>query len=988
MSSATNYGPVTLAGYARITTYSTGERGVLNGNIDGPHTLELWNNNGGYTLLNGTNTFANLNLTAGWNYFGHSGALGSGTIHFNNGGLSAYPAPLIVTNPVQPGAIAMHVGHDLGFLPITFANTITITNTHVDTYIHNTSTVIAAFTGGTKGIYKYAAGELRLAGTNVLGWIDCIQAGTVSYVSNSITTLSGNFNFRAGSTMNLFDNAQVEANQSFLGTGANGNWGTLNLYGGRLRLNNAGTDANESRVLTIGEYPNAASYVNLYGGELHATNGLARTFIGWSGSGYLRIHGGLALLKTIRARGQGGGIDLDGGELRVGTGGIDWTGGPQPVINLGGGTLGALADWSSTIPMSVNGTNGNTQVDGQGYTIALSGTMSGTGGLAKVGSGTLLLNGTWNAGAIAVDGGTLGGTGTLNAAVAVNAGGTIQPGNISADGVLVATTATFAAGSTLTPLLGGTGSLLRVTATNGLTVPAGADTVLVNISGLLPDSAGTYTVLDYEGTIQGGDGTNLVLSALPPRVVAYLTNNTVNTSIDLVVVTPAEMIKWVGNTDEKWDIDSPTNWMTTVGGVPTVYLQPGLLGDSVLFDDTAVGNFAITLQTNVAPGLVTVFNAANDYAIGGPFGIGGAALLGKAGAATLTLASSNSYSGGTFILGGTLQVGDGTNVGTLGTGAVTNDAVLAINQSQTNVFPNLVRGLGSLRKLGPGRVTLGQVNPYTGGTVIDGGELELIFANGGVGEMTINEGGTLRATVTDSINTFTNTTINRGGLLLQTGGAYQQFLNGPLVMNGGVLESTVAVAQFSNYGNFILRNSMTVGGTNTSIVRADFRMGDGATRTVTVGETGEDIDLFFQGYVAHFHGVTWGYMTKEGPGTVAFSNSTYTVQLGSLTVSAGEARFINALSTGSLGNGGLINNAQARVEITTGTTQTCNTAISGAGVLTKAGPGDLIISTAISGAQSVVVDGGVLLYPTAQAYGGGTTVSNGTLLVQSSSPAR
>jgi autotransporter-associated beta strand protein len=161
-------------------------------------------------------------------------------------------------------------------------------------------------------------------------------------------------------------------------------------------------------------------------------------------------------------------------------------------------------------------------------------------------------------------------------------------------------------------------------------------------------------------------------------------------------------------------------------------------------------------------------------------------------------------------------------------------------------------------------------------------------------------------------------------------------------------------------------------------------MGDNATRTITVGETGEDIDLFFQGYVSHFHGITWGYMTKAGPGTVAFSNSTYTVQLGSLTVSEGEARFINALSVGSLGNGGLINNARARVEITAGMTQTCAAAISGSGVLIKTGDGQLTVNSAIGAAQSVVVDGGTLVFPTAQAYAGATTISNGLLLVQGS----
>ena len=165
--------------------------------------------------------------------------------------------------------------------------------------------------------------------------------------------------------------------------------------------------------------------------------------------------------------------------------------------------------------------------------------------------------------------------------------------------------------------------------------------------------------------------------------------------------TPArrgESIKWAGNVNGNWDINAPTNWLTSVGGLPTAYLQPGLVGDTVMFDDSAVGNFNITLQTNVAPGMLMAVNAANDYTLGGAFGVGGATLLAKIGAATFTLATSNALSGGAAIYGGTLRLGDGTNVGTIGTGAVTNDGVLALDHAETNVFANLVRGTGSLRK--------------------------------------------------------------------------------------------------------------------------------------------------------------------------------------------------------------------------------------------------------------------------------------------------
>jgi fibronectin-binding autotransporter adhesin len=980
LANSTNAGPITLVGPSRISTHSGGERGEVSGNISGPHQLELWNGNGGFTFLTGTNTFQDLRLTGGWQFYGNSSALGVGNVYFNNGGLSAYLAPLLVTNPVATLVVPMHVGQFEGYLPVTFANTITISNTHVDANIYNTTTVIGAFSGGTKGIYKYAPGELRLMGTNTLGWLfNSGGAGVLSLVSNSVSTVSGNMGGNGGGVIRITDNAQATfAGGLFLGESNGGGGAHVVQDSGSLTFGTAGLN------FRIGHFPNNVSTYTMNGGTLNATATVIS--VGWDGTGRLIITNGTVNALGIQLDSNGNStlpdlLSLSGsGVLSLGGSGLfgPAAGGPQTVL-FGGGKVTARGDWTAFNNQNITLTNtsGATTWDTAGYTITADCVLNGVGGLNKAGAGRLVLHGLntfsgptivsngelvvnrqLGAGTVVVEAAaTLRGTGTV---AALTAAGLVQPGSLTAAGPLTASSLSLADGAQLNVFVGDTSALVRVTATDGLTVPVGPGTTVVNIlNGSL--TVGSYTVIDYEGTIQGGDATNFVLGIYKPHAVMYLTNNAANTSLDLVVVS-TEAIKWTGLVNANWNIDTTTNWVTSVGGLPTAYLQPGALGDALVFDDTASGNFTVALQSNVSPASLVASNDVNDYVVTGGFGIGGPLQMQKYGAATFTLATSNTLSGGAAIYGGTLQLGDGTNVGTLGTGPVTNDGVLAINQSQTNVFPNLVRGAGSLHKRGPGRVTLGVVSPYTGGTVVDGGELALIFANAGVGAMTINEGGTLRATVLDAINAFTNTTINRGGLLLHSGGTYQQFAAGPLVMNGGVLESTVAVAQLSNYGNFRLNTSMTVGGTNMSIVRGDFRMGDNANRLVTVGETGEDIDLFFQGYVSHFHGVTWGYMTKAGPGTVAFSNYTYTVQLGSLTVSAGEARFINALGLGSLGNGGLINNALTRIELTTGMTQTCNVVINGSGVLVKSGPGLLIVTGTVAGTQSVVVDGGVMTY--------------------------
>ena len=73
----------------------------------------------------------------------------------------------------------------------------------------------------------------------------------------------------------------------------------------------------------------------------------------------------------------------------------------------------------------------------------------------------------------------------------------------------------------------------------------------------------------------------------------------------------------------------------------------------VTFDDTGSTTPAVNIVANVKPSAITV-NSANNYTFGSTSGggIGGSARLTKTGAGTLTLNTSNSYSGGTFFSDG------------------------------------------------------------------------------------------------------------------------------------------------------------------------------------------------------------------------------------------------------------------------------------------------------------------------------------------------
>ncbi|EDT4097917.1 AIDA autotransporter, partial [Salmonella enterica subsp. enterica serovar Mbandaka] len=137
----------------------------------------------------------------------------------------------------------------------------------------------------------------------------------------------------------------------------------------------------------------------------------------------------------------------------------------------------------------------------------------------------------------------------------------------------------------------------------------------------------------------------------------------------------------------------------------------------------------------------------------------------------------------TTISGGTLVA---SNVEALGSGDVTNDAVLELNTGGD--FINSIGGTGRVEKSGDETLTLSGSNTYTGGTLISGGTLiasnvealgtgdvtdnATLALNAG-GDFTNNIGGTGRVeksgdkTLTLSgSNTYTGGTLISGGTLV------------------------------------------------------------------------------------------------------------------------------------------------------------------------------------------------------------------------------
>jgi len=257
----------------------------------------------------------------------------------------------------------------------------------------------------------------------------------------------------------------------------------------------------------------------------------------------------------------------------------------------------------------------------------------------------------------------------------------------------------------------------------------------------------------------------------------------------------------------------------------------GTLNGSTL----VLGNWGATV-TNLVSGIV-ITSGGGLVALQGNFTgtISGSGGLVKKGAGTLTLLSSNSYTGPTIISSGVLQVGYGVNSGSLGKGRVVDNGLLILDNSSSLNLGSGVSGNGSIVQIGTGTTTLAGSNSYSGATLIDGGTLILTGSITGNNELKVgisnnlvsldilngsylNSSSGVVGLIADSSNNSVLVTgkrslwSNNGDLIVGLDGSG----NSLVISNGGV----VASSQY-NYGGVVglnadsTNNSVLVMGTNS-----------------------------------------------------------------------------------------------------------------------------------------------------------------------------
>ena len=365
--------------------------------------------------------------------------------------------------------------------------------------------------------------------------------------------------------------------------------------------------------------------------------------------------------------------------------------------------------------------------------------------------------------------------------------------------------------------------------------------------------------------------------------------------------------------------------------------------------------------------------------------------MAQIGTGTSILTAANTYSGGTTISAGTLQLGNAGITGSI-TGNVDDNGVFEFNRTDTGLnFAGNISGTGSLVQAGTGTSTLSGNNTYSGVTTVSGGTLlagsatalsvnsaftvsgatldlggfsNTIGSLAGTGTVTDSVAGTavLSAGSNNATTTFSGTLQNGAGTLALTKlGTGTLTLSGPNTYSGattvsvGTLQagSTTALSATSD---FTVNSILDLHGFSNSIgslAGTGIVTDTGAGATFSVG--GDNTSSVFSGTLQNGPGAL--ALTKSGSGTLTLTGTnTYT---GGTTISSGTLQLGNATATGSI-VGNIVDSAILQFDRTDAGLNLGGN-ISGTGSVVQIGTGSAVT---LSGANT---------------YNGVTTVSAGTL---------
>jgi fibronectin-binding autotransporter adhesin len=523
--------------------------------------------------------------------------------------------------------------------------------------------------------------------------------------------------------------------------------------------------------------------------------------------------------------------------------------------------------------------------------------------IVKNGAGTLVLDGQVDAShPLVLNGGTLvigsqaNSTASVNTTVYANANTTVG-GNGRADELKVYTN------STVSPGMGQIGTLTTDTLSlqnSHLAIDVGTPGVsdllyvtgtadiynsVVDVNDLGGLGLGVYRFMTVGGGahIYGTEGLTLGATPLGSSLVLRQSNDENGVEFDLVNQTGAVLNYWnadglasstrSGGGTGTWSntaqvfSDAEGNITSSMNPAPGFAIFGGAAG-TVTVDGTdtpvaATGMQFLTdgytlkgddLQLVAADGLAPTIRVGDGTSNGAAItatienNLTGTDGLRKTDAGTLVLSGQNTFTGGVVVNGGTLQVGDDSNLGdasnsvTLAGGTLhaTNsvltqrdfklgegDGTLDVDFGYT--IGGTVSGTGALRKTGTGSLTLSGDNTYSGGTWLDAGYLG-VASNSALGTGTVNMAeNTGLVFLRDGLNVSNNIVVNGDPNLVVAPDT-------TVTLSGAIVDGTTpGDIVKSGPGTLRLTAANTYTG-GTTVSQGNLIVGNGATSGSIVGD--------------------------------------------------------------------------------------------------------------------------------------------------------
>jgi outer membrane autotransporter protein len=715
------------------------------------------------------------------------------------------------------------------------ANTTGVSNTTLN--LASGTNVITASSFGVADTSRSVQGSATNQGTVRLGQTNTINANVITIGTNQT---NGTLNFQdgvSGGTVKIRGTDGVSAVSNWnIATGSNSNYsGAVGLADFSAGTLDAKVDTLTIATSVFGTNPATGTF-SMGLGLLDANTILLGQRTSTSGAGNttarLNIGGGGTVLANTVTMGVRTGttgavsstINLNGGALRAGSI-VAGAGTATRVINFNNGVLGNYADGQDmtvNVPIALAATGTHTfQVDGADALMTVSGVTSGAGGtLNKAGAGTLALtaNNTYT-----------GGTTVNEGLIRFQTGANLGTGGITLDGGGLQ----WATGNTLdiSTRLNALGSNGAVLDTNGNNVTLAS--ALTGANGqLIKQGAGTLTLTGnntYDGVTQIDAGDVVVGNGgTTGSIAGDIVNNTQLSINRSDAATLAGAISGAGTLVQAGTGTTILTGNNTYTGNTLVNAGGLQLGNGGTSGSLA-GNVSLAAGTKLAvdrsdisllPGIVS-----------------GAGSFEQIGTGATVLAGDQTYTGGTTITAGTLQLGNGGNTGSV-LGDITNSGTLAFNRADDVTFSNAVSGTGGLTQLGLGTLNLAGDQTYTGATQVQRGTLSI--------------GGSIRS----------DTSVAAGATLSGSGVIHGN------VFNEGTLWPGNAIAGDTSYGTLTIKGDYV--GNNGRIALNSFLGPDDSPSSKLVIDGGNASGT--TNVVLHNTNTTIGQTVRDGILVIAATN--------------------------------------------------------------------------------------------------------------------